>query len=111
MALKVQKEVIHNGSKILITYNFLTSELNIKSNDLLILRKSLWRPRSSYRFRIENKNYTIRAWIYPITKFSIFTNDELVCSDLYPKLKRYSLAMLATGPIRQSLILIAWALS
>lgn len=111
MAIKIEKEVIHNGSTILVSYNVITSEINVKHDGLLKLRKFLWRPRSSYKINIENQEYIIRAWIYPIAKFSIFTKNEIVHSNLYPKLKRYSLAMLVTGPIRQSFIIIAWVLS
>ncbi|RUO31990.1 hypothetical protein CWE12_03085 [Aliidiomarina sedimenti] len=111
MKLVSQRTLEVNGTAIEVSYNKLTSKITVSSGGIQIYRKYLWLPYGNYRFELADVRYTLRVWMLPFCQFSLYGPDGVVCNNVFPKLKRYSLVMMAMSPVRHTLMLLAWAIS
>ena len=111
MKTRLHSSISHHDYELIITYSVITSLVVIKEADATVFRKYIWRPYGHYHLEWRGESFTLKAWTFPIFKFSLTTPTGTVCDDIFPKLKRYSIIMLVTGPVRQMMMVLAWLFS
>ena len=96
------------GHEVVFKFNWLSGSLTVEHDNERILKKFVWKPYSKVKFELFNQPFDIKALLLPINSFSLATNDgKIVCVNLFPKLRRYSLATFALGMIKRTGLLLA----
>lgn len=111
MRFNLQKTIEIEQGKIVVCYNTLTSQVSVNHDGYTVLRRYLWLPTCKLHFQINGKEHYLAVILFPICKFSLSDQKGILQRDLFPKLKRYSIIMFITGPIRHFFILLAWVVS
>ncbi|GIU16120.1 MULTISPECIES: hypothetical protein [unclassified Shewanella] len=99
------------GNQIKFDYHGLSGRLKLISEGNILFEKSLWLPYKRYPIDIFGERYQIKALIFPINKIGVYLNEQPICSDLFPKLKRYSLISFTFTCIKRFAMVFAYALS
>ncbi|SEA43707.1 hypothetical protein [Alkalimonas amylolytica] len=107
----MKKEIRYKNAFIEVSYNVITSKILVRFDGKAVTSKFIWLPFSNHKFRIGDEEFILKSWLFPLCKFKLQTSSVVLCEDLFPKLKRYSIVMLVTGPIKHIIILIAWVVS
>jgi hypothetical protein len=105
----VYKKMLNiDGNVINFKYKIITGELSCKDRENNCLFKSfLWFPYKKFNLEMLGKKYVLRTMLFPINKISLHQDELVICSDLFPKLKRYTLISFSLSTIKRISILLA----
>lgn len=102
-----EKAIKINDNILIFKYKIITGELSCKEGSKLIFRQFLWLPYKSFNIIIDGENYKLKTLLLPINRCSLYYGDEPICSDLFPKLKRYTLISFSLSLIKKTAIVLA----
>jgi hypothetical protein len=60
---------------------------------------------------IDNEEYQLTTILFPINKMSLKKGELMICHDLFPKLKRYSLISFTLSSIKRIALMLGLAIS
>ncbi len=87
---KQYKTLELSGHQVKLDYHSLSGTLRVSSEGNIVFKKSLWLPYKRYSLTIAKQRYQIKALLFPINKIGVYQDKQVICRDLFPKLKRYT---------------------
>lgn len=111
MGLRSVRVVPYDNEEITIAYNLLSSVLTVRGGGVLLLRKGIWLPYQRLQFSLNNQVFELKVRTFPLCRFSLFCADEVVCVNIFPRLRRKSLTMWALTPARLTAAILSKVLS
>ncbi len=96
---------------IVFRYKIVTGEISCKKDNKLIFKQFLWLPYKKIKLVIGKEEYELKTILFPINKISMSKGDKIICSDLFPKLKRYTIISFTLSTIKKGAIILAFMFS
>ncbi|RYV01668.1 hypothetical protein SOPP22_14990 [Shewanella sp. OPT22] len=98
--------------EVVFKFNWLSGSLTIEHGNNRLFKTFIWKPFSKVKFEMFEQKFIIKALLVPINSFSLFTSDgSEVCTNLFPKLRRYSLVTFVFGLLKRTGLLLMAAFS
>lgn len=95
------------NTRVKFTYKVITCELLICHEKNILFRQFLWLPYKKYQVTMLGDTYQLSAILFPIKKISLLKDEQVICSDLFPKLRRYTIANFAIRTAKKIAMLFA----
>ena len=99
--LVYEKKLILNGEACTFKYKVITGEISCYHDDFYFFKKFLWLPYKKFDIKIFEDEYTLKTMLFPINKVSLMKCDNVICSDLFPRLKRYTVISFTLSSIKK----------
>ena len=111
MGFNSSRVVRHQDKDITITYNLLNTVVMVRSGGALLLRKGIWLPYQSLGFTLNNELLQLKVRTFPLCRFSLESGEQVVCANIFPRMRRRSLVWWALTPARLIAALLSKVLS
>ena len=111
MGLNSTRVVRYQDKDITIAYNLLNSVVTVRSGGALLLRKGIWLPHQSLGFTLNNEQFRLKVRTFPLCRFTLESGEQVICSNIFPRMRRRSLAWWALTPARLTAALLSKVLS
>ncbi len=93
-------------------YNWLSGVLSVTHDGITLYKKMLWKPYSKIKLEILEDQYVLKVLLIPLSSFLLSrSGGNVVCSNLFPKLRRYSIITFTLSLIKRLALLLAAAFS
>ncbi len=107
------KVVVLNDRLYNFKYKVVTGELSCSIGDSCLFKQFLWLPFKRFYLKVEGKEYELKTILFPINKVSLteINSGRVVCHDLFPRLRRYTLISFLLSSIKKVGIMLALVFS
>lgn len=84
-------------------YKVVTGELSCSIGDSCLFKQFLWLPFKRFHLEVAGKEYELKTILFPINKVSLteINSGCVVCPDLFPRLRRYTLISFSLSSIKK----------
>ncbi|MGL5352970.1 MAG: hypothetical protein ACRDA5_06560 [Clostridium sp.] len=62
-------------------------------------------PYKSFDIKLGEKEYKLKTLLFPINRCSLYYENESICRELFPKLKRYTLISFSISTMKKIAII------
>ena len=108
---KHHKTLELSGNQVKFDYHSLSGTLRVSCEGNIVFKKFLWLPYKRYSVTFAKQTYQIKALLLPISNIGVFQDKQVICRELFPKLKRYTLITFTLSCIKRLAMVFAYALS
>lgn len=96
------------GHEVVFKFNWLSGSLTVEQDNERVFKKFIWKPYSKVKLELFDQAFVIKILLVPINSFSLATSGgKVVCANIFPKLRRYSIVTFTFGMIKRTGLFLA----